>query len=113
MKEYEALQRANKLLFIDTEAIVTQFYSELYTGISFPVLDEIAREQHYDLWLLLAPDVAWIDDGLRVHGEEQIRLDNHQKLCQMLDERSIPYVTITGDYQERLHRAVQQVNQLL
>ncbi|WP_242772193.1 multifunctional transcriptional regulator/nicotinamide-nucleotide adenylyltransferase/ribosylnicotinamide kinase NadR [Brevibacillus parabrevis] len=113
MKEYEALQRANKLLFIDTEAIVTQFYSELYTGTSFPVLDEIAREQHYDLWLLLAPDVAWIDDGLRVHGAEQIRLDNHQKLCRMLDERGIAYVTITGDYEERLHRAVQQVNQLL
>lgn len=77
------------------------------------MLDEIAREQHCDLWLLLAPDVAWMDDGLRVHGDGQIRLDHHQKLCRMPDERGIAYVTITGDYEERLHRVVQQVNQLL
>ncbi|MED1721921.1 DUF1802 family protein [Brevibacillus parabrevis] len=51
------------------------------------MLDEIAREQHCDLWLLLAPDVAWMDDGLRVHGDGQIRLDNHQKLCRMPDVR--------------------------
>lgn len=113
MKEYEAGKQANKLLFIDTEAVVTQFYSELYTGHSFPVLDEIAREQQYDLWLLLEPDVAWVDDGLRVHGAEQVRWDNHEKLCRMLDERGISYVTITGDYAQRLTAAMQHVNQLL
>lgn len=113
MKEYEAAKQADKLLFIDTEAVVTQFYSELYTGHSFPVLDEIAREQEYDLWLLLEPDVAWVDDGLRVHGEEQVRWDNHEKLRRMLDERGISYVTITGDYAQRLTTAMQHVNQLL
>ncbi|MBH0332448.1 nicotinate-nucleotide adenylyltransferase [Brevibacillus brevis] len=113
MEEYKALQQANKLLFIDTEAIVTQFYSELYTGQTFPVLDQIAKEQAYDLWLLMEPDVAWVDDGLRVHGEEQVRLNNHEKLRQMLDERGITYVTLRGNYAERLQGAMQHVDQLL
>lgn len=113
MKEYEAVKQANKVMFIDTEAIVTQFYSELYTGRTFPVLDQVAREQQYDLWLYLEPDVPWVDDGLRVHGENQLRQDNHEKLKRMLDERHIPYVTVTGNYQDRLRQAMQHVDALL
>lgn len=48
MKELEAIERANKLVFIDTEAIVTQFYSNLYNQAHQPVLDEIAKQQDYD-----------------------------------------------------------------
>ncbi|KQL48512.1 nicotinate-nucleotide adenylyltransferase [Brevibacillus choshinensis] len=113
MKEYEAIKQANKLLFIDTEAIVTQFYSELYTGRTFPVLDQVAREQQYDLWLFLEPDVPWVDDGLRVHGESDVRRENNERLQQMLDERNISYVKIGGSYQERLQQAMYHVDALL
>ncbi|MGG4493966.1 multifunctional transcriptional regulator/nicotinamide-nucleotide adenylyltransferase/ribosylnicotinamide kinase NadR [Brevibacillus reuszeri] len=113
VKEYEAQRQANKLLFIDTEAVVTQFYSQLYAGHSFTVLDQIAREQEYDLWLFLAPDVTWVEDGLRVHGEEQVRKANHEKLKQMVEERGIPYVMISGTYQERLNKAIEQVDRML
>jgi HTH-type transcriptional regulator, transcriptional repressor of NAD biosynthesis genes len=30
VEEFKAIEKANKLVFIDTEAIVTQFYSNLY-----------------------------------------------------------------------------------
>ncbi|MGG1658195.1 multifunctional transcriptional regulator/nicotinamide-nucleotide adenylyltransferase/ribosylnicotinamide kinase NadR [Brevibacillus sp. NRS-1366] len=113
MKEFEALRQANKLLFIDTEAIVTQFYSELYADQSFAVLDQMANEQEYDLWLFMEPDVAWVEDGLRVHGEERVRWANHEKLKQMIDDRNIAYVTIAGTYQERLTKAIQHVDELL
>lgn len=113
MKEYEAAKQANKLLFIDTEAIVTQFYSELYTGRSFSVLDEVAREQNYDLWLFLEPDVAWVDDGLRVHGALEARQENNEKLKKMLAERGIEFVSIVGNYSERLREAIKQVSLLL
>lgn len=113
MKEYEALKRANKLLFIDTEAIVTQYYSELYTGRTFPVLDEVAREQKYDLWLFLEPDVPWIDDGLRVHGDTSVRQENNLRLKRMLDERGIAYTAIGGTYEDRLRQAMHHVDALL
>lgn len=112
VKEYEAQRQANKLLFVDTEAIVTQFYSQLYTGHSFAVLDQMASEQEYDLWLFLEPDVSWVEDGLRVHGEEQVRWANHEKLKQMVEKRSIPYVIISGSYQERLSKAIHEVDRL-
>ncbi|MED1793103.1 multifunctional transcriptional regulator/nicotinamide-nucleotide adenylyltransferase/ribosylnicotinamide kinase NadR [Brevibacillus nitrificans] len=113
MKEYEAIKQANKVLFVDTEAVVTQFYSELYTGRTFSVLDQVAKEQQYDLWLYMEPDVPWVDDGLRVHGENLVRHENNEKLKRMLRERHIAYVSIAGSYHERLQQATDHVDALL
>ncbi|WP_411503816.1 multifunctional transcriptional regulator/nicotinamide-nucleotide adenylyltransferase/ribosylnicotinamide kinase NadR [Brevibacillus centrosporus] len=113
MKEYEAIKQANKVVFVDTEAVVTQFYSELYTGRTFSVLDQVAKEQQYDLWLYMEPDVPWVDDGLRVHGENQVRHENNEKLKRMLNDRHIAYVSIAGSYHERLRQAMDHVDALL
>jgi len=51
-------QTANKALFIDTEAIVTQYYSELYVGNRLDILTEVAKLQEYDLHIYLELDVA-------------------------------------------------------
>lgn len=114
-KQHEAmqLQRANRLLFIDTEAIVTQYYSRLYVGVEHPVLDEIARLQDYDLWLYLEPDTPWVDDGQRMHGEEAVRRRNDAELKRMLKERGVEYVSISGNWHERLEKAIGAVDDLL
>jgi HTH-type transcriptional repressor of NAD biosynthesis genes len=110
--EHEAVKKANKIVFIDTEAIVTQYYSELYLGESSPLMDIVAENQEYDLWIYLEPDVQWVNDGLRVHGEEQVRQENNLKLKEMLKSRNINYVSISGTYLERLSRSVELVNNL-
>ncbi|MFC4801864.1 multifunctional transcriptional regulator/nicotinamide-nucleotide adenylyltransferase/ribosylnicotinamide kinase NadR [Neobacillus sp. GCM10023253] len=109
LKEYEAFKQANKIVFIDTEAAVTQFYSELYNQKHQRVLDEIARIQQYDLCLFLEPDVKWVDDGLRVHGEQQVREENNQRLKELLKENGIEFVSISGTYQERLKKAIEVI----
>lgn len=107
------LQKAEKLLLIDTEALVTQYFSVAYEGIRQPILDEIAKLQQFDLWLFLEPDVKWIDDGTRVFGEEEIRIRNNEWLKSILAEKGIQYVTISGNYLERLEQAMIQVNKLI
>ncbi|WP_077212333.1 multifunctional transcriptional regulator/nicotinamide-nucleotide adenylyltransferase/ribosylnicotinamide kinase NadR [Bacillus dakarensis] len=109
IKEYEASKRANKIVFIDTEAAVTQFYSELYNRKTQRVLDEMARIQKYDLCLFLEPDVNWVDDGLRVHGEQKDREENNQRLKEVLKENGIEFVSISGSYQERLEKAMELI----
>ncbi|WP_066316385.1 multifunctional transcriptional regulator/nicotinamide-nucleotide adenylyltransferase/ribosylnicotinamide kinase NadR [Bacillus sp. FJAT-29814] len=109
LKEYEAIKQANKIVFIDTEAVVTQFYSELYNQKHQRVLDEIARIQQYDLCLFLEPDVEWVDDGLRVHGEQKIREENNQRLKELLKASGIEFVSISGTYQERLEKSIKTV----
>lgn len=113
MEEYKAIEKANKLVLIDTEAIVTQFYSNLYNQEHQPVLDEMAKLQDYDLWLFLEPDVKWVDDGLRVHGEEAMRVHNNESLKELLDNQKITYNILSGDYHRRLISAVELIEDLL
>lgn len=105
--------KANRVLFIDTEAIVTQYYSMLYIGQRQAILDEIARMQHYDLWLFLEPDVKWVDDGTRSFGEPMLRQKNNELLKKLLAEFGVSYQTISGNYQERMDQAVRLVNELI
>lgn len=111
--EKNQLERANKVLFIDTEAIVTQYYSELYLNYHDPVVEAIAREQEYDLWLFLEPDVKWVGDGYRQHGNDLVREQNNAILKEMLKDRGVRFETIGGDYDNRLKDAVHFVKQLL
>jgi HTH-type transcriptional regulator, transcriptional repressor of NAD biosynthesis genes len=112
MKEIEAIEKANKLVFIDTEAIVTQFYSHLYNDVYQPVLDEIAKLQDYDLWLFLEPDVTWVNDGLRVHGEDSARNENNHHLKKLLDQHQIEYQILQGSYEDRLKGAMKWIEAL-
>lgn len=112
-QEKKQLQKANKVLFIDTEAIVTQYYSTLYIGKRQPVLDEMAKLQNYDLWLFLEPDVQWVDDGTRSFGEKEVREANNQALKNLLQEHGVHYLSISGSYQQRLEKAIHEVNKLL
>jgi HTH-type transcriptional regulator, transcriptional repressor of NAD biosynthesis genes len=113
MEEFKAIEQGNKLVFIDTEAIVTQFYSNLYNDEHQPVLDEMAKLQDYDLWLFLEPDVKWVDDGLRVHGEETVRDQNNHHLKALLKKHTIEYHVLSGSYENRLTGAMKLVDKLL
>lgn len=113
LQEQEAKEKANKVTFVDSEAIVTQYYAKLYNKETYPLLDEIIRTQHYDLWLFLEPDVKWVDDGTRTFGEEEVRKENNQLLKRFLKEHNVAYTTIAGDYQERLDKAYALVRQLI
>lgn len=112
-QEKVQLQSANKVMFIDTEAIVTQYYSELYLGESQKVLDGIIKMQEYDLWLFLEPDVEWVNDGTRSFGEDVVRDRNNTFLKSMLSHYGIDYTTIKGSYKDRLNQAVSEIENIL
>lgn len=107
------LQKANKVLFIDTEAIVTQYFSMVYLRKHQDILSEIIKLQKYDLWLFLEPDVEWVNDGTRSFGNQEVREANNTLLKMMLKANNIEYVTINGDYSNRLKKAVESVHDLI
>jgi NadR type nicotinamide-nucleotide adenylyltransferase len=62
-----------------------------------------------DLYLLLAPDVAWVDDGTRLFGEEGTR-NRFAALCRArLEQAGVRFVEISGSWDERLSHARQAV----
>lgn len=112
MNEFEAIKYSNKVLFIDTEIIVTQYFSELHSG-RHPILDIIAENTEYDLWIYLEPDIEWVEDGFRTYGDEETRVKNNIKLKEMLDSRNIKCEIISGSYIERIRKAIKLVDDLL
>ena len=110
--EDSALSKANKIMFVDTETIVTQYYAQLFLGNQIPLLESIIKTQSYDLWLFLEPDVPWIDDGTRSMGDKDERINNNSLLKKMLIGRGIKFHSISGDYYERFEKVFELVNEI-
>ena len=64
LREIQALGRSNKVLFIDTDALITQFYLHFLEkediGENLALSDAIDGLNDYDLILFLEPDVAFV-----------------------------------------------------
>lgn len=114
-KYHERMQArtANRVLFIDTEAIVTQYYSELYVGKNLDILTEVAKLQDYDLHIYLEPDVEWVNDGMREHGSQAVREENNRRMKKMFDDAGVNYVTVSGSYEERFEKCKELVKQIM
>lgn len=107
-------RESNKVLFIDSEAVITQYYLDMYfKGKKSDLIEEIIKIQDYDLVLFLEPDVKWVDDGLRFAGKDDERYNNNKRLKEMFDSRGIKYVTINGDYTSRFNKAKDLVKKLM
>lgn len=117
LNEIKAAEHSNKVLFIDTDALVTQFYMNF---LSDPQIDKnkalsdaIDGLNSYDLILFLEPDVDFVQDGDR---SEEIR-DNREKyseqIKELLREHNKSFITVSGSYQDRYETAVREVNKLI
>ena len=100
-------------LFIDTDMYVAKVWCEFVFEKCHPfILDEIVKRQ-YDLYLLCYIDLPWVKDELREYPD----LASRQKLYNIYEDiminQSIPWIDISGDYNERLHKAIQGVDELL
>jgi len=106
MLQERKLEESNRILFVDSEAVVTQYYLDMYfDGKQSPLVEEIAKIQNYDLVLFLEPDVPWIEDNFRFAGDKDVREENNKKLKKMFAERGITYKSISGDYSMRFDKS--------
>ncbi len=108
--ENDALSTANKFLFCDTTILVTKVFSEVYYNFCDPKLDKAAREHEYDLFFLTAIDVPWEKDDLRDKPED--RESVFAVFKQTLIDNNKPFITLSGDKNLRLNKAIAIVNDL-
>ncbi len=111
-REDEMALQANRLLFCDTELIVTQVWSEIYfQGRCQPWILWANHLRRYDLFLLLQPDIPWENDGLREYEHQRDHL--FERLEQEMQCRNLPYVVISGSFVTRTQMAIEAVEQLI
>ncbi|MBL0356744.1 MAG: ATP-binding protein [Chitinophagaceae bacterium] len=100
-------------LFIDTDMIVMKVWCEfVFDKCHNWILNEIV-ERKYDLYLLGNIDAPWVKDELREYPDlpTRERLYHHYK--DIMVNQSVPWVDISGTYEERFQKAVTAVDELL
>jgi HTH-type transcriptional regulator, transcriptional repressor of NAD biosynthesis genes len=102
---------ANRILFVDTDAITTIIYSNYYLGVVPEALFEFEKKISYDHYFLFDIDVPWVPDGLRDLPHK--RKEMFEEFRDHLERRSIPYTLVTGNWEERESIIVNTLHRLL
>ena len=102
---------ANRVLICDTNAWATGIWHRRYLGERSPRVDAYSSGREYDRYLLTAPDVPFVDDGLR--DGESVRSDMFGWFREALDAAGATYEVISGSYDERYDRAALAVERTL
>lgn len=109
--EIEALKDCNRLLFVDTDALTTKFYSRFLLENTDEIkkcddlADAITRINEFDLVLFLEPTVKFIQDGTRNEKIEADRVKYSNQIKELFKEHKIDFATIDGDYLDRFNKA--------
>ena len=102
---------ANKILFVDTDSITTQIYSQYYLNSIPPVLYELESKVNFDHYFLFDIDVQWVADGLRDLGNYRSEMFNIFR--DALVKRKIDFTLINGSYQDREKKVIEIIDTLL
>lgn len=116
-REIEALQHSNKILFEDTDCLITGFYIDFLEGKdkerNANLAEAISALNEYDLIFFCEPDVKFVQDGDR----SEIIAADREKYTNILKEiyrsHGYEFISLSGSYQERYEKAVSLVDTML
>lgn len=110
----EALARqANRVLFSDTDLIITKLWSNILFEKCPEWIEEMILTRHYDMYILTDVDVPWIEDNQRYFPEQEKRKWFFDLCVEALEKYHRPYEIISGGWDERLQKAISVVDNLL
>jgi NadR type nicotinamide-nucleotide adenylyltransferase len=104
-------RHANRVLFCDTDLLLTTVWSEVLFGSCPGWIRAAAAQRTYDLYLLLDVDVPWVDDHQRFLPAQRQEFFHRCKLA--LEQLRRPVLIVRGAWNERLAQASKAVNELL
>ncbi len=113
MDNVEAKLTNDRILILDTDLIITQIWSEIYFKTVPKQVITLQKDyiQKGDLYLLMDIDIPWVDDGTREFP--QLRRWHYNRIKEELEKRELNYVTISGNFTERLDKSIEYIDRYL
>lgn len=97
------------MLFVDTDMYVIKVWCEyVFEKCHQYILDQIVARE-YDLYLLCSTDLPWVKDTLREYPDEKNRIELFHIYKDLLINQSVPWVEISGSFEERTKMAISSV----
>ena len=107
-----AVANRQSKIFIDTDMHVMQVWCEfVFEKCHHWILNRIA-ERKYDMYLLCNIDLPWVKDELREYPDLATRQKLYHYYKDILVNQNVPWVDISGGYEERLQKAIEGVDKL-
>jgi len=101
------------LLFIDTDMYVMKVWCEfVFDKCHRWILDQIV-ERKYDQYLLCNTDLPWVKDELREYPDLESRQKLYTIYKDIMINQSVPWVDISGSYEQRFEKARTAVDALI
>ncbi|NJO63449.1 MAG: AAA family ATPase [Richelia sp. RM2_1_2] len=104
---------SNKILFCDTDLIVTEIYSRMYNNDCPQEIVKINKSRKYDLHLLLDVDLEFENDGTRIYLDPKRRQEHSDKIENALIFYGANYRKISGKGEDRFKNAINEINKYL
>jgi NadR type nicotinamide-nucleotide adenylyltransferase len=99
-------------LFFDTNMYVMKVWCEFVFGKCHHwILNKIV-ERKYDLYLLCNIDLPWVKDELREYPDLVTREKLYHHYKDIMINQQVPWIDISGNYDERLQKAIKAVDAL-
>ncbi len=110
----EAMARqCDRVVFSDTEAVVTLLYCRLFLGTVPAFVTEQVARQRYDLYLIQSAHEEWEREGQRIQPAHADRARFESDCRALLEAHGYPHRTLTGSWDEREAQAVSAVSGLI
>ena len=99
-------------VFIDTDMYVMKVWCEfVFEKCHHWILNRIV-ERKYDLYLLCNTDLPWVKDELREYPDLVSRKKLYRHYKDIMVNQRVPWADISGNYEERLQKAIKAVDGL-
>jgi len=99
-------------LIIDTDMYVLKVWCEFVFGQCHHWILNRIVERPYDLYLLCNIDLPWVKDELREYPDLTTREKLYHHYKDILVNQHTPWVDISGNYEERLQKAISAIDKL-
>ncbi len=84
----------NGVVFFDTDLIITRVWFDYCYGSTPNYVLEAMQQYKQDVYLLLYPDIPWVEDPVRENGGEAVRLELFHRYEQEIKKICVPYYII-------------------
>ncbi|HMG82928.1 MAG TPA: ATP-binding protein [Ferruginibacter sp.] len=101
------------ILFIDTDMYVMKVWCEfVFEKCHNFILNQIV-ERKYDLYLFCNVDLPWVKDELREYPDLESREKLYHIYKDAMVNQDVPWIDISGTYEERLQKAIAAVDKII
>ena len=113
IKAHLQLSTFNSPLIIDTDMYVLKVWCEFVFGQCHHWILNRIVERKYDLYLLCNIDLPWVKDELREYPDLKTREKLYHHYKDILVNQHVPWVDISGNYEERLQKAIEVIDKII